>query len=75
MIMTNYTQDNINKLNEGQKVELYNEFSSQLNEQMWDFGSNSGHPTFMDEDSCVISNEFKCLYITESFIEDINKLD
>tara|TARA_R110002012_G_scaffold53316_1_gene137123 strand:+ start:889 stop:1104 length:216 start_codon:yes stop_codon:yes gene_type:complete len=69
-----YTQQTINTLNDSQKVELFEKFQPQLWEQMSEFGFESLEPTFED-DSCEISNDFKLLYINESFVEDFNQLN
>lgn len=69
-LMDKFHNEIIGILDDEQKVIIYNLFTLELEDEMRDFGSNSGHPTFY-ENTFVVMDEFKCLYIDQQFMEDI----
>ena len=66
-----YTQETINKLNEVQKIELFDElYSLDSKNEILDWGvSVEDHPTIDEDDE--IMDEFKLLYINKGLVEGV----
>ena len=72
MIMTNYTQDYINTLNDVEKIELFDKlYSLDSNNEILTWGVEEEDHPVIDEDDDEILEDFKFLYINKGLVQGV----